>query len=69
MSEVQGPPRDGHDVSLAALPQAMRGGAARLRVAGERRPGKASLYEFWARHLEEDARTLTLLAELVDDGE
>ena len=53
---------------VQALVAAMRMGAENLRHLALVAPGKASVYERWADHLAEDARSLALLGQTIEDA-
>jgi len=52
---------------LQVLSAMMRAGADYLRQLSVAAPGKASVYERWADHLDEDTKSLLLLAQTIDD--
>lgn len=54
---------------LTQLVAALRQGAQQLRSEAVRSPGKASLYQRWATHLEDDAKSLLLLAKLAGEAD
>ena len=52
---------------LQVLSAMMRAGAEHLRQQAVVAPGKALVYERWADHLEQDVKSLLLLAQTIDD--